>query len=393
MKRIGICVLIAFVISVGFTHIMNAQTAMDKNQRLNAKEQSIVSISALTATGDLENLRKALNGGLDAGLTVSEINEVLAQMYAYSGFPRSLNGVSTFMVVVNERKKKGLKDEPGRTATPVTDTSDRYERGRKTLEKLSGQAQSKPARGFGEFNPTVDRFLKEHLFADIFDSDVLTYQQREFATISALAAMTGVTPQLESHMSMGMNTGLSEQQLRVAFDLIETLINKEQAEIARRSLTKVIAGQPKQAVNTEKKNMENTVQNDVWNGIFPKGNRAPADWFTGIVWLQILTQKTGGNEYGLSSVTFEPGARSNWHTHPAGQTLVVINGQGLYQERGKAVRTINKGETIVCDPDIEHWHGATPTSQMTHIAITNDKGAGGVTWLKPVTDEEYQAAR
>ena len=136
-----------------------------------------------------------------------------------------------------------------------------------------------------------------------------------------------------------------------------------------------------------------TTQSDNWNGIFPKGDRAPADWFTGTVWLQMLTQKTGGNDYSIGSVTFEPGARSNWHTHPAGQTLVVIDGQGLYQERGKAARTINKGETIVCDPNIEHWHGATPNTRMTHIAITNDKGAGGVTWLKPVTDEEYNVGR
>jgi quercetin dioxygenase-like cupin family protein len=107
----------------------------------------------------------------------------------------------------------------------------------------------------------------------------------------------------------------------------------------------------------------------------------------------MLTSKTGGNDYSLGSVTFEPGARSNWHTHPAGQTLVVIDGQGLYQERGKPVRTINKGETIVCDPDIEHWHGATLNSRMTHIAITNDRGSGNVVWLKPVTNEEYSGGR
>jgi quercetin dioxygenase-like cupin family protein len=123
--------------------------------------------------------------------------------------------------------------------------------------------------------------------------------------------------------------------------------------------------------------------------IFPIGERAPADYFTGTVYLQMLAQKTGGNEYSLASVTFEPGARSNWHTHPAGQTLIVINGQGLYQEKGGPVKAINKGETVICDPDIEHWHGASPQSQMTHIAITNDKGSGGVVWLRPVTDAEY----
>jgi 4-carboxymuconolactone decarboxylase len=174
MKRIGIRVVVTFIVSlVSFTNNMSAQTNMNKDQSLNAKQQSIVTISAFTAKGDLENLRKALNGGLDSGLTVNEIKEVLVQLYAYCGFPRSLNGINTLMSVVEDRKKRGVRDVEGKTATPITDTADRYERGRKTLEKLTGQPQSKPAKGFGEFSPAIDRFLKEHLFADIFDSDVV----------------------------------------------------------------------------------------------------------------------------------------------------------------------------------------------------------------------------
>jgi alkylhydroperoxidase/carboxymuconolactone decarboxylase family protein YurZ len=166
-------------------------------------------------------------------------------MYAYCGFPRSLNGINALMSVVEERKKKGINDETGKTATPVADTADKYERGRKTLERLTGQPQSKPAKGFGEFSPTIDRFLKEHLFADIFDSDVMTYRERELATISALAAMPGVEPQLESHLSMGMNTGLTESGLKQAFDLIEKNLSREQAEVARQSLAKIIAAKQK----------------------------------------------------------------------------------------------------------------------------------------------------
>jgi quercetin dioxygenase-like cupin family protein len=96
-------------------------------------------------------------------------------------------------------------------------------------------------------------------------------------------------------------------------------------------------------------------QND--GAIFPKGEKAAADYFTGTVYLQMLAQKTESNDYSIGSVTFEPGARSNWHTHPAGQTLIVINGKGLYQEKGMPVRTINKGETIICNPDVELARG------------------------------------
>ena len=254
MKRMRIRVVIALlVLLTSFSSNMSAQsnmnrteaqTKMNNNQTLEAKQQSIVTISALTAVGDLENLQRALNGGLDSGLTVNEVKDVLVQMYAYCGFPRSLNGINAFMSLLEDRKKKGINDETGKTATPIAD-SDRYERGRKTLETLTGQPKSKPATGFGEFFPTIDRFLKEHLFADIFDSDILTYQQRELATISALAAMPGVQPQLESHLSMGMNTGLTENQLREAFDLIERKVGKQQAEAAQKSLVKVTAARQK----------------------------------------------------------------------------------------------------------------------------------------------------
>jgi 4-carboxymuconolactone decarboxylase len=222
---------------------LNGQASMNKSQTLNAKEQSLVTISAFTSKGDLEQLRKALNNGLDARLTVNEIKDVLVQLYAYSGFPRSLNGINTLMTVLEERKRKGIKDSEGKTATPVDEAGDKYERGRKTLETLTGQPQSKPAKGFGEFSPQIDRFLKEHLFADIFDSDVLTYRERELATISALSAMPGVEPQLASHLSMGMNNGLTESGLKQAFDLIEKNISREQADIARKVLAKITSNQ------------------------------------------------------------------------------------------------------------------------------------------------------
>ncbi|WP_209023108.1 carboxymuconolactone decarboxylase family protein [Sphingobacterium sp. CZ-2] len=214
---------------------MNAQS---KTDTLDARHQSIVAVSALTATGDLENLKIQLNNGLDAGLTINEIKEALVQLYAYCGFPRSLNGISTFMQVLEERKTKGITDLTGRDATPLTDSTDKYERGRKTLEALSKTPQAKPAPGFGEFAPRIDAFLKEHLFADIFDSDVLSYQQRELVTISALSAMPGVEAQLKSHIAMGTNTGITEKQTVQIFDLIEKHIGKQQADKARRALTK-----------------------------------------------------------------------------------------------------------------------------------------------------------
>jgi alkylhydroperoxidase/carboxymuconolactone decarboxylase family protein YurZ len=212
---------------------MNTQNNTEQNGKLTSQQQSIVSISALTATGDLENLKTQLAAGLDAGLTVNQIKEILVQMYAYSGFPRSLNGINTFMKVLEERKAQGIPDNPGKEATQSKDTVDKYAQGRKVLEALTKTPQSKPAPGFGEFAPRIDAFLKEHLFADIFESDVLTYAQRELATISALSAMTGLAAQLQAHVAIGKNTGLTGSQLLQAADVIEKQISKTQADTLR----------------------------------------------------------------------------------------------------------------------------------------------------------------
>ena len=136
--------------------------------------------------------------------------------------------------------------------------------------------------------------------------------------------------------------------------------------------------------------MENT-ENKTDDTIFPKGEKAPAETFTGTVYVQPLAPKNANNNFSVASVTFEPGARAFWHSHPAGQTILVTDGKGLYQEKGKAIRALNKGDVVLCDPDIEHWHGASPKTAMTHIVITNYKGDSQVNWLRPVTDEEYKA--
>lgn len=219
---------------------LKAQSKMSTSQHLDKKQQSIVAISALTAAGDIDKLTTELNKGLDSGLSINEIKEVLVQLYAYCGFPRSLNGINTFMSVVKERKARGISDQEGQAAALNVRTGDDYERGRKVLETLTKTPQTKPAPGFGEFAPRIDAFLKEHLFADIFDSDVLTYQQRELATVSALAAMSGVSSQLRAHIGMAMNTGITQSQLLDTFTIIDQNISKDQGELARSILQKVV---------------------------------------------------------------------------------------------------------------------------------------------------------
>jgi quercetin dioxygenase-like cupin family protein len=127
--------------------------------------------------------------------------------------------------------------------------------------------------------------------------------------------------------------------------------------------------------------------------IFPQGEKVTNDNFTGTVWLNYLVQTDTIHNVNIGSVTFEPGARSNWHYHKGGQILLVTEGKGLYQEKGKVIEIIKKGDIVKCPPDIEHWHGATPTDAMTHLAIGTNTNIGGAIWLKPVTDEEYDGGK
>ncbi len=234
-QTIGKFLMTVVVLSFLSFHL-NAQNEMSTNPQLTAKQQSIIAIASLTANGDLSNLKTELNTGLDVGLTVNEIKEILVHLYAYCGFPRSLNAINTFMAVLEERKAKGITDVLGREASPSADHPDKYEQGRKTLEVLTQTPQSRPALGFGEFAPRIDTFLKEHLFADVFENDILNYQQRELATITALASMPGLEAQLTSHIKVGKNTGITESQLIELANLIETHISRTQANVLRKLL-------------------------------------------------------------------------------------------------------------------------------------------------------------
>jgi 4-carboxymuconolactone decarboxylase len=228
--------VLCFILIIG-GETVNAQTN-STTPALNLGQQSLVTVSALTATGKLDKLNIELNTALDNGLTINELKEVLVQLYAYCGFPRSLNAISTFMKVLEERKSKGLTDKQGKAIKVTTGTADKYEKGRKVLEKLTGTPQVKPAPGFGEFAPRVDAFLKEHLFADIFESDVLTYQQRELVTLSALAAMPGLEAQLQAHIKMGITTGITEGQLAQVAELIAKNVSKTQANVLNKLIKK-----------------------------------------------------------------------------------------------------------------------------------------------------------
>jgi 4-carboxymuconolactone decarboxylase len=189
----------------------DAQTTMNTEQTLSAKQQAIAPIGAFMAMGNVPSLTAALNQGLDAGLTVSEIKEIVVQLYAYAGFPRSFNALGELMKVQETRRQRGIQDARGREPSRPAPTGDTLlAAGTANQTKLSGT----PVKGpLFEFAPAIDQFVKTHLFGDIFERDNRDWQSRELATVGALSAMPGVEAQLQSHIRIGMNVRLTASQL------------------------------------------------------------------------------------------------------------------------------------------------------------------------------------
>jgi 4-carboxymuconolactone decarboxylase len=238
-KQIETLLVLIMVISC-FSYNLNAQIDMNSNKELSPGEQRIITIAALTAKGDLSKLKTELNAGLEAGLTKTQIKEVLIHLYAYCGFPRSIRGLQTFMDVLNERKAKGMNDALGEEASPIQEERSKYERGKEILGKLTGMPQDGPKTGYSAFAPEIDIFLKEHLFADIFERDVLTYAQRELVTISVLSAIGGVEPMLRSHLAISLNVGLTPTQLNQFVDIIKSTVGEKEAQDALEVLDEIL---------------------------------------------------------------------------------------------------------------------------------------------------------
>jgi 4-carboxymuconolactone decarboxylase len=239
-KKLAVLLVATFISVVSMLTISEAQTM--KSEDLNAKQEKIVAIAAFTANGDLQKLKTALNEGLDAGLTINEIKEILVQLYAYAGFPRSLNGINAFIGVLEEREQRGIKDAPGKEPSPMPAHKSSIELGTEIQTLLIGA----PAAGkYITFAPAIDQFLKGHLFGDIFGRDNLDFKTRELATISALANMGRVNPQLQSHFVAGFNVGLTEAQMRSLVSVLETEVGKKEARNADEILGKVLSGRAK----------------------------------------------------------------------------------------------------------------------------------------------------
>jgi alkylhydroperoxidase/carboxymuconolactone decarboxylase family protein YurZ len=215
------------------------QRAADATTRTATERyRHIASIASLAATGDLDRLQNAFDNALDGGLTVNECREVMIHLYAYAGFPRSIRGIQTLMAALEDRRERGIEDEAGPDAGPIDENEPKYARGKAALDSLVGRT-IEGRSDYGDFAPAIDVFLKEHLFADLFERDVLSYRDREIATISTLSSLDGVEPMLGAHLEIALNLGVSEEQLRGVMRVIATTAGPGASETALGVLDRV----------------------------------------------------------------------------------------------------------------------------------------------------------
>jgi 4-carboxymuconolactone decarboxylase len=343
----------------------------DKMDSLNEKQQCLAAIACLEAKGDIAALEKAIAAGLDANLTVSQIKEALSQLYAYTGFPRSLNALGALQRVAAQRKADGCEDAEGRDASPLPDGYDALKQGTEVQTRLVG---GKPFTY--TFAPATDYYLKAHLFGDIFARDNLTFAERELVTVSALSGLKGVEPQLKSHVSGARNMGLSDGELRAIPGVLRERVGETEAWRAGKAISEILGD-------------EFTEGEPVENMAFPKGepNVAYAQYFIGNSYLAPLVKD---GKLPVSNVTFEPRCRNNWHIHhKGGQILICVGGKGWYQEWGKPAQALKPGDVVNIPAEVKHWHGAAKDSWFQHIAISVPAEGAGSEWLEPVGDEYY----
>ena len=313
-----------------------------QGQTMTERQKGLAACACLMAQGDLERLKPAVKMALDNGVTINELKEAFSQLYAYTGFPRSLNALGVLNKVLDNKQPSWQEGKSWKRPEIWDDAAKALKQGTEVQTKLSG-------RSFDyNFCPQDDYYLKSHLFGDIFASDQLSAADREIVTVAALSGLEGVVPQLAAHKQGAVNMGNSQELV----DELCAWLDSEGYTLRSK---------------------------------WPKGEPNPyGKYFIG----QSYLADVGG---GVINVTFEPRCRNNWHIHhKAVQVLICVSGRGWYQEWGKAPVEMTPGTVIAIPAEVKHWHGAAKDSWFQHLTYHRDAQEGASNeWLEPVTDEVY----
>ena len=332
-------------------------TTVVNSQALTERQKGLAACACLMAQGDLTRLEPAVRTALDNGVTINELKEAFSQLYAYTGFPRSLNALGVLGKVLENKQAGWQEGKPWKRPTEWDDAKKAYELGVRNQTQLSG-------RPFNyDFCPQDGYYLKAHLFGDIFAGDQLSAADREIVTVAALSALDGVAPQLAAHKQGAVNMGNSQQ-----------LVDELSAWLCHEGYTlrsKWAKGEPNPY------------------GKYFIGQSYLADVGGGL--MRSAQSDASSSATSLKNVTFEPRCRNNWHVHHKQvQVLICVAGRGWYQEWGKEAVEMTPGTVIAVPAEVKHWHGAAKDSWFQHLTYHKDvQEEASNEWLEAVTDEVY----
>lgn len=331
---------------------------------LDLKTREMITVTSLAVQQTLPQLKAHINAALNVGVTPVELRETIYQCAPFIGFPKTLNALNVLNEVFNER---GIKT-PLENQTTVEE-NERFSKGHAIQNPLYGdeikQAMSGLPDNMGE---DAARFLTEVCFGDFYTRNGLDVKTRELLVLSILVT-TGDNYTLKSHIKGNIKAGNS----------IETIA------------AVIIQCMPYTGFPNALQALKVLKEADKLEQPFNQGEVNPYNkFFTGITYLNMLSVNDSTWNSSIGNVTFEPKARTNWHKHSGGQILLVTAGEGRYQERGKTVQILKKGDVVKIPPNVEHWHGAGPEGMFSHISIETNLPDNQTTWLEPVTDKEYK---
>lgn len=328
------------------------------------RDRSIVTLSVLIATGKTAQMTSHLGRGLDNGIEPSEVAGMVTQLAFYTGWPNAVSALNEVEKVFAERD---VDLKPLSAVSPA-------------IAPLPGSDPARAAtvnRTLGPIAPKLAQLTNDVVFADLWRRTDLSPRDRSLVTIAALAA-GGDGGQLAFHVQRGLENGLTQPQIVEALTHLAFYAGWPKANAAIDVAGKVFA--PKEVVAVSDVQIIHPAQD-------PKSG--PAEYFTGSVSVASPFKSTGDARLGGATVTFQPGAHTNWHTHPLGQLLIVTAGHGWVQVDGEAAKPIATGDTVFISPGVRHWHGAARDTAMTHVAVSEAQDGTSVTWLEPVADALY----
>ena len=331
---------------------------------LSPRDRSMVTLSVLIATGRTAQMPGHLARGLDNGVQPPEIAGMVTQLAFYTGWPNAVSALNEVEKVFTERK---VDPASLRAAPPTT----------APLPASDAARAAIVANTVAPLAPKFAQLTNEVVFADLWRRTDLSPRDRSLVTIAALAA-GGDGDQLAFHVQRGLDNGLTQAEIVEAFTHLAFYAGWPKASAAIAVAGKVFGKK------------ETTAMSDI-QIVKPGQSPAagPASYFTGAVTVTSPFKGTGDARLGGATVTFQPGARTNWHTHPLGQLLIVTEGRGWVRSEGGQAQEYGPGDSVWIAPGVKHWHGATRTSAMTHVAVAEALDGQSVTWLEPVSDADY----